>query len=159
MFDPTYARKIHAVISHATACARVWDAVEKCKKFGATDVNLFVISFPFISCIPLLYRMLSSCLLISPFTKHLQGTFRTDADGMRDIIPILGRLKQKKWQLFTNQISSKVFHECYVGPLKETTQNYSYTKGNKQTWKPVETHPERTSLHSSQTTCTFLREK
>lgn len=133
MFDPTYARKIHAVISHATACARVWDAVEKCKKFGATDVNLFIISFPFISCIPLLYRMLSSCLLISPFTKNLQGTFRTDADGMRDIIPILGRLKQKKWQLFTNQISSKVFHECYVGPLKETTQNYSYTKGNKQT--------------------------
>lgn len=48
-------------------------------------------------------------------------------------IPILERLKQKKWQLFTNQISSKVFHECYVGPLKETTQNYSYTKGNKQT--------------------------
>lgn len=43
--------------------------------------------------------------------------------------------------------------------LQTNTHYYSYLEGNKQTRKPVEMHPERTSLNSSQTTCTFLREK
>lgn len=84
------------------------------------------LSFQFISCIPLLYRIPSSCLLISPFTKHLQGNFKTDSDGMWDIHYNSWKIK-KKLQLFTNQISSKGFHECYVGPLTEKTQNYRET--------------------------------
>lgn len=43
--------------------------------------------------------------------------------------------------------------------LQTNTHYYSYLEGNKETRKPVEMHPERTSLNSSQTTCTFLRKK
>lgn len=43
--------------------------------------------------------------------------------------------------------------------LQTNTHYYSYLEGDKQTRKPVEMHPERTSLNSSQTTCTFLRGK
>lgn len=73
--------------------------------------------------------------LISPFTKHLQGTFKTASDGMQDIQKNSRRkrFKKKKYsQLFTNQISSKVLHEYYVGPLtdKHTLLQLS---GGKQT--------------------------
>lgn len=53
------------------------------------------LSFQFISCIPLLYRIPSSCLLISPFTKHLQGNFKTDSDGMWDIHYNSWKIKKK----------------------------------------------------------------
>lgn len=65
-------------------CACGWDTTEKLKKFGVMDTNVLVISLYFLHCTAIQGTQFLSTL-ISPFTKHLQGTFKTGSDGMQDI--------------------------------------------------------------------------
>lgn len=84
MFVPTCAHKICAKISILwLACACGWDTTEKIKKLGVTDMNVLVISIYFIHPTARQGTQFLSTL-ISPFTKHLQGTFKIGSDGMQD---------------------------------------------------------------------------
>lgn len=67
----------------ARACG--WDIIEKLKKFGAMNMNVFVISFYFFHCNAITGYLILVYSLISPFPKHQQGTFKTNSDGMQDI--------------------------------------------------------------------------
>lgn len=66
------------------ACACGWDTTEKVKKFGVMDMNVLVISVYFLRPTAIQGTQFLSTL-ISPFTEHLQGTFKTGSDGMQDI--------------------------------------------------------------------------
>lgn len=66
------------------ACASGWDSTKKLKKFGVTDMNVSVISVYFLHPTAIQGTQFLSTL-ISPFTKHLQGTFKTGSGGMQDI--------------------------------------------------------------------------
>lgn len=66
------------------ACACGWDTSKKLKEFGVTGMNVLVISVYFLH--PTATESTHfSPIFVSPFTKHLQGIFKTGSDGMQDI--------------------------------------------------------------------------
>lgn len=146
---------------HTMACACGWDTMKELKEFRATGMNVLVISLYFLHPTATESTRFSS-IVDSPFTKYLKGIFKTDSDGMQDIQKNSWRIKDKTKNnpnYLQTTFLSKFCMSITWELLQTNTHYYSYLEGNKQTRKPVEMHPERTSLNSSQITCTFLREK
>lgn len=146
---------------HTMACACGWDTMKELKEFTATGMNVLVISLYFLHPTATESTRFSS-ILDSPFTKYLKGIFKTDSDGMQDIQKNSWRIKDKTKNnpnYLQTTFLSKFCMSITWELLQTNTHYYSYLEGNKQTRKPVEMHPGRTSLNSSQITCTFLREK
>lgn len=119
-------------------------------------------SLQFTSFIPLLQRSLISHLFLFP---HSLNIYRA---SLRLVLMACktsrktpeGKDKNKNNSNYLQTTFRPKFCMSITWELLQTnTHYYSYLEGNKQTRKPVEMHPERTSLNSSQTTCTFLREK
>lgn len=119
-------------------------------------------SFQFTSFIPLLQRALISHLFLFPHSLNIYTA------SLRLVLMACktsrktpeGKDKTKNNPNYIQTTFLPKFCMSITWELLQTnTHYYSYLEGNKQTRKPVEMHPERTSLNSSQTTCTFLREK
>lgn len=119
-------------------------------------------SFQFTSFIPLLQRGLTSHLFLFPHSLNIYRaslrlvlmackTSRKTPEGK-------DKTKNNPNYLQTTFLP-KLCMSITWELLQTNTHYYSYQEGDKQTRKPVEMHPERTSLNSSQTTCTFLRGK
>lgn len=116
------------------ACACGWDTTEKLKKFGVMDVNVLVISVYFLhpTAIPGT-QFLST--LISPFTEHLQGTFkmvlmacktsRKTPEGKDKKINNPNYLQTKFLPKFCMSLTWDL--------LQTNTHYYNYPEGNKQT--------------------------
>lgn len=122
------------------------------------DINVLVILVYILHPTPIQGTRFSSAL-ISPFTKQLQGAFRTGSDGMQDIQKNSWR---KRWKKIIIPIIYKPnFFQSFAWVLRGTSyrQTHLTTAVWRETWRPVEMHPKRTSLNSSQTTCTFLRKQ
>lgn len=145
------------------ACACGWDTMKELKELRVTSMNVSVISLYFLH--PTATEsthFLSAHLFLIPHSLNIWWaslrlvlmackTSRKTPEGK-------DKTKNNPNNLQTTFLS-KFCMSITWELLQTNTHYYSYLEGNKQMRKPVEMHPERTSLNSSQTTCTFLREK
>lgn len=161
MFVPTHTHRTCTSISiwwHVLVVGTPQRSLRSLVQWTWMYLLLHFTSLPSLHCCN---RAFSSCPPISPLTKHQLGTFKTDSDGMQDIQKHSWRKRyiKKKIPIIYKPNFFQSFPWALRGISERQTWYYSYPKGKEQTWKPVEMHPERISLNSSQTTCTFLREK